>query len=95
MIQKEPFPYIYSTEGSTGVATIGTRLIDHRRNGVDVDDAATLLPATTTATMAEEADTNDNAAMESIAQNILEVRITRRRLTGGPRGSRGFNRRRG
>lgn len=25
--------------------------------------------------MAEEADTNDNAAMESIAQNLLEVRI--------------------
>lgn len=38
---------------------------------------ATLLPilsATTTATMAEEADTNDNAAMESITQNIAEVR---------------------
>lgn len=91
MIQKEPFPYIYiySIEGSTGVATTGTRLIDRRRNRVDVDDAATLLPATTTATMAEEADTNDNAAMESIAQNILEVRITRRRLTGRLRGSPG------
>lgn len=41
----------------------------------------TLLPATTTATMAEEADAGDNAAMESIAQDLLEVRITRRRLS--------------
>lgn len=31
---------------------------------------------TTIATMAEEADTNDKATMESIAQNILEVRVS-------------------
>lgn len=32
---------------------------------------------TTIATMAEETDTNDKATMESIAQNILEVRVSR------------------
>lgn len=45
--------------------------------------SATLLPATTTtATMAEEVDTNDKAAMESLAQNLLEVRVGVR-LIGG------------